>query len=304
MINTYTNKNVSWIDVESPTKTDVQEIMDKYHVDPLVAQAILTPSIKPKIEVYDSFVYFILNFPIYKRGRTDQVPQEVDFILGKKFIVTARYDVVDPLHKFARAFEVNTILDKGNMGEHAGFVLFYMLKKLYESLRNELDTLEDYIKAAESKIFQGQEKEMVFSLSKISRALLDFKQGIAHHREILNSLDKPLLALFGPEFKEYSDALKDEYDEIEDLLQNRMDLLSELRSTNDSLLSTKQNETIRIFTVLAFLTFPPTVVVDILTLNSPSNPFRDMPSLFWLVVSVMIAIVLGLYGVFKYKKWL
>src|SRR3989344_2952266 len=190
MVSRYTHKSVTWVDVETPTKEEVRKLMDEFSIHPLVAEELLLPTVKPKVELYnDQFIYLILHFPAFRHTHTAGTDQEVDFIIGRNFIITTRYDTIDPLHKFSKIFEVNSILDRSDIGEHAGFVFFYMIKKLYKALEHELEYISDRLHATEEHIFKGMEKEMVIELSNISRELLAFKQAIALHREVLESFE-------------------------------------------------------------------------------------------------------------------
>ena len=80
--------------------------------------------------------------------------------------------------------------------------------------------------------------------------------------------------------------------------------LHELRETNNSLLSTKQNETMRILTIMAVLTFPLSLFVAIFDLHVASNPLADAPHAFWIVVGAVAAIGVTMLLYFKHRKWL
>src|SRR3989344_2248311 len=128
----YTYKNLTWIDLECPTQEELRKIMSEWSIHPLVAQELVGPSLRPKVELYPNFIYLILHFPVIRRKNSKRLieQQEIDFIIGKNFIITSRYDAIDPLHQFAKLFEVNSILDRGDMAEHAGLVFFYMVRVL------------------------------------------------------------------------------------------------------------------------------------------------------------------------------
>ncbi len=312
MINTYTYKKLTWIDLESPTRDEVKRVMDEHRIDPLVAQELLSPNLKPRIETLSNFLYLILNFPTAKqtskKARADAAGkgrlQEIDFLVGKEVIITARYDTIDPLHHFAKVFEVNSLLDKGEMGEHAGYIFFYMIEKIYESLRSELEVIDDQLMRIEEDIFAEREKEMVFELSTVSRSLLDFKKALAHHHVILTAYAGMSAKFFGPEYGSHARRLLDEYGKIEETIRSQFELLDELRSTNDSLLSTKQNEVMKFFTVITSIIFSVELIIAILTINIQSNPFLLATGNYAITLIVIGAAALGLLGFFKYKKWL
>src|SRR3989338_3836578 len=106
MIARHNYKNLKWIDLECPTNEEVRQVIGEYNIDSLVAQELVGPSLRPKVEVYSNLIYLILHFPIVRRkqGKRFVEQQEIDFIIGKDFIITSRYDAVDPLHQFSKLF--------------------------------------------------------------------------------------------------------------------------------------------------------------------------------------------------------
>lgn len=305
MINKYTHKNLTWIDLESPTREEVNSLMKDYAIDPLIAQDMLTPNMKPKIELHEKFLYVILNFPVLKNSRNKkQTIQELDFLISKDAIITTHYNTIDPLHKFSRLFEVDTILDKETMGDNAGYVFYYMMKRLYEALSAEIEYIDEKLVEIEADIFAEKEREMVFALSTTSRVILDFRQAILHHKETLTALEKVSSQFFGDKFVPYIQSLSEQYIKISDHLRVQGELIHELRSTNDSLLNTKQTETMKVFTVMAFITLPLSLLVEILAFPSPYNPIPSLRYDFWIIIGTVIVGIIFMLSYFKYKKWI
>lgn len=306
MLTKQTLNAVTWIDAVSPTQEEVRGLMEEYDIDPLVGEALLLPSAKARVDVYEDFIYLILHFPALRhthRG-TREANQEVDCIIGKDFLITVHYDTVDPIHKFSKAFEVETMLEKNVIVEHAGFVFFFLIRKLYRSLVHELEAMADALSDAQERIFAGEEKEMVVELSKISRDLLIFKQALSMHREVLESFGAAGSALFGASFQHHLRAIVGEYQRVGDLLQHNRDTLAELRETNMALVSTKQNEVMKIFTIMAFVTFPLSLLAAIFGMGAASTPLIATPYGFWVIVGIMAVVILTFFSFFRYKKWL
>jgi magnesium transporter len=80
--------------------------------------------------------------------------------------------------------------------------------------------------------------------------------------------------------------------------------LSELRETNNSLLSTKQNEVMKIFTILAFVTFPLSLVASIFGMNTKYIPIVGHQYDFWIVMGMMTFATILMFIYFKYKRWI
>jgi len=259
------------------------------------------------VELYgDTMIYMVLHFPAFKHTHASQQNQEVDFVIGKNFLITTRYDTIDPIHKFSKIFEVNSILDKDKNGtsEHAGFVFYKMAKKLYHAIEHELEYMSDSLDVIEQKIFEGREKEMVSELSKISRELLNFKQALVTHRDILGSFEIVSKKFFGEQYVYKSRNIISEYFRVQNAIAANMDSLVELRETNNSLITTKQNETMKILTIMAFVTFPLSLFASVFGMNTQTLPLTGFKGDFWVILGIMALAAIFFFAFFKYKKWL
>lgn len=306
MLSKQTINNITWIDASSPTRLEVRQLMEEYGIHPLVAEELLSPTPKPRMDLYENFAYLILHFPAlrhtHKEGGREN--QEVDFILGKNFLITAHYDTVNPIHEFTKVFEVETILEKNAPPEHAGFIFFALIRKLYRTLVIELEAMMDALAEAQERVFAGEEKEMVLELSKISRDLLNFKQAMQLHKEVLETFEPAGEALFGREFRYHLKAISGEYHRVGNLLGHTIDTLSELRETNNSLLTTKQNEVMKVLTIMAFVTFPLSLLANIFGMNTTHTPIVGTGNDFWVIVTMMAFATAVFFVFFRYKKWL
>lgn len=305
MVNKYEYKNLTWIDVSEPTANEVRELMAEYDVQPLVAEELLLPTLKPKVDVYTNNIYLILHFPSLKKNDTDpDHNQEIDFVIGKDFIITSHFDPIEALTAFSKVFEVNSILDRSSMGNHAGFIFYYMIKNIYRKLLEDLESIRASLTVAEDKIFHGEEKKMVYRLSEINRDILTFKEALNLHKEVLSSFESAGIKFFGADFSYHLRDILGEYYKVQNELQNAKDFLEELRRTNDSLLSTKQNEIIKILTIMTFFFLPLSFIASLFGMNAANMPIVDHPNGFHVIILAMLAVAVSTFGFFKYKKWL
>ncbi len=300
----YTHKGLTWIDLESPTKSEIREIMEEYSIHPLVAEELVAPTLRPKVDLYDNAIYLILHFPAHRHTNSSGQNQEIDFIIGKDFLITAHYDTVDALHKFQKIFEANSITNEKHLGEHAGFIFYYLIKKLYKSVDHELEYTESYMDEIEENIFQGQEKEMVEDISSIARILLDFKQALRTHDSVLSSLEIAGVKFFGNSFLHYLKRITGEHYRVQSAVEDQQEALRELRETNNSLLSTKQNEVMKVLTIMAFVTFPLSLLASIFGMNTTTLPIVGHRFDFWIVIGIMCTLTVIFFIFFKKNRFL
>ena len=194
-----------------------------------------------------------------------------------------------------KSFEVGGILTNGDRFQHAFELFFVIMRKMYESVLDELSVMEDNFDRIEATIFNGKEKEMVATISHEGRTLLDFKRTLIPHEEVLGSLQEFGARQLGAEFNKDVSIVFREYHRVRGRIRDDIEALIELRETNNTLLSTKQNEIIKIFTILAFVTFPLTLIIDII--QADQRIMGTITLLVCLSVGVMLMF-------FKHKKWL
>ena len=290
----------TWTDLNSPTKEEIDSLVLIQHINPIIAKDLLTPTPLQYAEEDDSILYAVLHIPAFKHSHTFEEPQEIDFVISARGVITARYDSIDALHFFAKQMEVNEILNKGD-NTH---LFFGIMKKIYDSLFDELAYFEDWMQEIEKSIFSGKEKDMVFAISNISRNLLNFKRVIDPHGSVFEFLATRGGEKFGQKFGEEIKELHEYWRRISRRVGNQIDLVNEFRETNNSMLSTKQNETMKQLAVMGSILLPLTLVGQIFGLSIKSFPLLNHPYAFWIIIGLMATVMLISLIFAKIKKWM
>lgn len=304
MVTKETCGDLTWIDMDSPTKEDIRLLVKEYSIHPLVAEELLSPTVRPKVDVYDNLIYLILHFPTISRPHGGAQEQEIDFIVGKKFFVTVHYGAIDSLTSSSKRFNINALLKKCEDGEHGGLLFFYLIKELYEDLVYDLEAVGKELEKIENNIFRGKEHQMVRHISEVNRTLLHFKKATSQHKHVLESFERAGERFFGKDFGYYLHSIVGEYYKVASLLEISNDVLRELKATNDSLLTTKTNDVMKALTVMAFIMLPLTLFTSLFSINTDYLPLVAKENSFWLIVGGMIILASVLLSYFKYKKWL
>jgi len=301
-------KDITWIDLIAPTASEIAEVSKRFNIHPIASGELAVRSIRPKVDLYDDYIYLVLHFPNHsnstraKNEERDTV--EVDFIVGKDFLVTTSYEELEPMQEFGKVFEANTILADGKKTIHAGHLMYDIIKHLYQSLERNLESINFQLKKAEAKVFAGKEREMVMVLARTNKKLLDFRSTLKTHREILKSLETGGKEFFGDAFVYYLRAIIGEFEKVWDSLESSRDFFNELKQTNESMLSIKTSEATKVFSMLAFVTFPLSLIAAILGLRAPGTPLVDAKFGFLIIAGAMLALVMLMMAYFKHKKWL
>jgi magnesium transporter len=303
MISRYQHQGLTWIDLESPTRAEIEVLKEEFELHPVIAEELLLNSERAKVDIYDNAIYLILHFPFINRttGRIQET--EIDFVILNDVLITTHYELIDPLHDFSKLFEVGSYLSNLKIGEHAGFLFFSQIRELYKHTVYVMESVGHEIKEIESRIFAGEEAEMVERISRANRSLIDTRQTLRYHSETLKSLSYNCKKMFGEDFTYYVSAIQGEYEHCERTTEENRQTLRDLRETNDSLLSTKTNETIKRLTAVNIIMLPLGLVTWIFAMHSEYLSLNNLYALLTVLASMaIIAIVLVLY--FRSKKWI
>ncbi len=312
--------DIIWVDLESPTQEELRGVMRDFDIDPLTMHELLEPSLKPRTEDFKDYLYLVLHFPSIRDGKMLS-EQEIDFILGVDFLITTRYQAIPAFEELKKRIEAGASVNEdyereseflGNSYKYAADLFLHLVSKMYHIVEMQIEDVRDDLEEIEENIFNEKEKEMVFALSYAGRDILNLKQALDPHQETLRSLENLIANYSSSEHKRKLKALEALYYKLRKSTSQLWQSLTELRETNNSLLSTKQNEVMKIFTILAFVTFPLSLVSSIFGMNTEYMPvqgrhldlgFVVIPD-FWLVIFMMVLATVLMFMYFKKKKWI
>jgi len=307
MITTHSSRGLVWLDLESPTEDEIGGLVQRYGLHPLVGEELKSSPSLAKIEFYKDYVLVVLTLPVRIQDGTGYsiADREIDFVIGKSFLITSHADTIEQVEYFAKIFDANAVLDKNKQIEDAGHLFYYMVKRIYAGMCEDLENIRDSLVSAETHIFKGDERKMVEVLSGLSRELIDFRQTARIHREIWEDLiqygDK---GFFGKEFVQYVRDLRDDFNRTHDLITNARELLADLRETNDSLLDTKQNDIIKTLTIVTFIFYPATFIASLFTVPAGYVPLVGSQNGWWIIFALMVVVTAAIWWYIKRRRWL
>lgn len=305
MVTRHVRGKVTWVDLESPSHEELNAVMEEFGIDERIEEEIIAPTNYPIAISFPKYQYLILHFPASDPASGTK-NQEIDFIVGKQFIITARYEVIDSIHNLHHIFEAEELLGLPRPTARADELLGRLLRRLYGAIREEMEHAAHTLDRIEHDMFSGKERATVNAISDVGRVLLRFQTTLSRHEEPLNAFLRELTApaFFGKDFKDDAAHIEGERDHVADLVRSYRAAATELRATNDSLLNASQNEIMKRITTLAFLGLPITVVASLFGMNVEAQPFDGAPFEFWIITGLGVLATIIIYIVFKFKKWL
>ncbi len=303
MIQKYEGTGVTWIDLLTPSPEEVRAIMEECNIPPELLGDLTTPVPRSEGTASGNTIKINIDFPVVKQKEIERT-HEIKFLISQKTLITVRYEEITALHTFGKEFEVLSTLKRATKGVSGATLFIALMGTLYDSLASKLDYTESRLAFIEQEMFEEREREMVFEISRLSQTLITFKQILFSHKEVLELVQPKFITIFGDEFESHLSDLATYYQFLTRRVSTLTDSLHELRDTNNSLLSTKQNETMKVLTIMAFVTYPLTLISSVFGMNTEHTPFVGGAYGFWIIIGIMAAAASLLFIYFKHKNWL
>lgn len=302
MIERYIDRHVTWVDLASPEPEEIRAVMEEYNIPPQLLSDLSGPVPRSEASAAEHAIKITIDFPVVKK-KSIESSHEIKFLITKKTLITVRYEDVSALHRFSKEFEVLATLDRGTKDTHGGMLFIALMSSLYDGLASKLDYIDARMDFIEEEMFDEREREMVVEISRASQTLITFRQILFSHKEVLEAARPMFEKLFGDSFLMRLDDLLLNYQYLARKTSTLSASLQELRDTNDSLLSTKQNEIMKALTVMAFVTYPLALVAAVFGMNTDYTPLVSGQYGFWIIIAIMVGAASTFFAYFKYKNW-
>lgn len=299
-------KNLTWIDIADPDKKDIDYLRKNFNFHPVVLKELTSPTLRPKVEHYDSYLYMVLHFPIYDPKEKTTQSMEVDFLITKDTLITVRYGKIQPLSEFWQKCQADK--DYLYFQDSPALLLNCLLENLNDFSLRQIDHITKKINDVEKKIFKikgtREEAKIVEKILLIRRDILDFRRTIKPQGTILKSLELRGIEFFGQKMQPYFTDIIGSYLRVWDLLENHKETIESLQAANDSWLSNRTNLVMKILTMFAVIVCPLTLVAAIFSMNTKYLPFAGTDYDFWIILGFMIIGTVSILIILKSKKWL
>lgn len=295
------NKGIKWIDILSPTGLDIKFLKKNFNFHPIILDELTHPSTRSKVENYDEYIFIVSYSPNYDPERRSSREAEIDILTTKEVFITVHYEKSEPLDQFER------LLLNEKLKTHitnTGQLTYYLLEEIDKFSLRQLSHIEEKVKKINADLFKDRERELLEEISYVKRDLAAFGIITWPQRNILESLINSGALFWGERMRIFfGDALGDHW-RVVHRLNNLRETIIAFEETNSQLLNFKTNEAMKIFTVLAFLTFPIILFVSILQIEAVNDFFSDKPTEVWTLLTLVIAASVFLIIFFRKKKWL
>lgn len=291
--------HVNWINVDGLHNQDIiEKLQNHFNLHHLLVDDVLSDQ-RPKAEEFDDYLFFTLKM-LYRIEDTKIDYEQISFVLGKNFLLSFQEKEGDLFDGFRERIR----LDQGRVRKKkVDYLLYRLVDIIVDNYYNVLDRIGDQMDEMEETVYENPTTESFYKIQALKKDLIYLRKALYPLRDALSKIVKGESDFVLDENLRFFSDTYDHVVHLIDSLDTYKDLISSLLDIHINAMNNKLNEVMKVLTVISTIFIPLTFIVGVYGMN-----FENMPELKWhngyyMVWGIMITMVIGMIGFFRYKKW-
>jgi len=294
-------QGVLWVDICEITDAEGEFLEQSLHFHNLAVEDCINRQIlPPKIDDFNDYLFIIVHGINHTTESEIVETAELEIFLGPHFVISCHYLHLHSLEAIRRLVE-----DSGRpMRRGADFFAHTLLDALVDNIMPTIDRMNELAEEIEEDTIRNPQQLTLEAILKLKRSTMRIRRVIAPQREVLNRLSRGEFSFIKDETGIFFRDVYDHVVRIEDLNQTIRDRADNALSTYLSSVANRQNETMKVLSIVATIFLPLTLVAGIYGMN-----FENMPELRWswgyfAVLGLMAAVIISVMCRFWASKWI
>jgi magnesium transporter len=294
-----------WVNIERPAALERAWIEEHFDFHALDLEDVLSRNQRPKIDVYDDYLFIVLHLPVFDRAAGRLGAGELDLFVGPDYLVTIPNQPLQPVEYLFERCRGKEELREQLFSRGSGYLLYRLVDDSFDYCFPMLRKIGNKLDALEDDIFDGRSEEVVRDISNVKQEIINFRKVIRPQRPVLRDLEKVKQRYLATDLdlEIYFDDIVDAHERIWDMLENYKEVAEALEETNESVISHRLNDILRVLTSISVVILPLTLIASIMGMNS-WVPGEGKEPAFFAVLGVMALILIGMVAYFRRRRWL
>jgi magnesium transporter len=297
-----------WVDLENPSQAEWKEVLEQiFHFHPLSIEDCVQPSPSPKVEeyspkegdVFTPYLFMVIHAVDYDRKDGRFATSELDFFLGKNFLVTYH----DKPLRSVSTVEERAINGSLGIARAPDRVAHSILDTLVDNYKPALDDLGLEIAELEQQALQKPSKETLNKILQVKKEVVHLRQIIGPQCEVLSRFARGEFKQVRPKLVPYFRDVYDALLHIGELAHGYTDSLTGILQVYLNMSSNQTGEVVKLLTIITVITTPLMMIGTWYGMNFKDMPELDYQHAYPIAVGVMLLSTLATFLYFKKKKW-
>ena len=237
---------------------------------------------RPKIDEYPDYLFIVLHFPIFDKQVGRLNAGELDLFVGPDYIITLPNQPLKPVEYLFERCRSNDEVREQLFSNGTGYLLYQIVDQSFDYCFPMLRKIGNKLEQLEEDIFVGRGEEIVRDISNVKQEIINFRKTIRPQRTVLRDLERTKQRYMRDELEVYFDDIVDASERIWDMLENYKEVVEALEDTNESVISHRVNDILRVLTSISVIVLPLTFLASIWGMNV-GVPGEGDDTAFWII---------------------
>lgn len=291
---------VTWVNCDGIHDAEiVKTIGQRFGLHALTLEDIVHPGQRPKIEVFDNYIYAVVKMlRLDDEGRIEA--EQVSFVLGNGWLLTFQERPGD-------VFEL--IRDRLRQGAGqvrrlgADYLCYALLDAIVDNYFVVLESLSEQAEALQEQFSNGDPGATIGPVHALRHELMLLRRAAWPLRELVGGIQKLGVDRVSADTRYYLADLYDHVFQVAETVETLREVVANLVDLYLSTAAQRTNEVMKVLTLVATLFIPLTFIAGIYGMN-----FEYMPELGWrwgyaAVWAVMLVLAGAMVLWFRSKRW-
>jgi magnesium transporter len=299
------SSGLTWVNVVAPDLETAQALAERFGWHPLDVEDIVSKRQRPKVDDYEEerYLFAVLHFPVFDKAVQRLNAAELDVFIGQDYLVTIPNRELLPVTRLFARCEGDEEFREQLFAKGSGRLLYEVLDDLFDYCFPILDKIGHKLDRVEDDMFELAAEDVVRDISNVKQEIISYRKVIKPERSTLRVLERRVDRFLPEELELYFDDINDAVERIWDQLDNYKEVVEALESTNESVISHRQNDVLRLLTIISVTMLPLTVITGVFGMNV-LFPGEGTSTAFWAILGGLFATFLAMLGFFRWKRWI
>jgi magnesium transporter len=301
-----TGSGLRWIHIERPTSADGDWLQAEFGFHALDLEDVFSRNQRSKLDTYDDYLFLVMQFPVFDKVRKRVIAVELDLFIGPDYLVTLPNNELPPVQALFERFAEREELRDATFSKGSGYLLYEIIDRCVDASFPMLRKMGLRLDQLEDDIFeQERPSEVVRDINDVKQEIISFRRIVRPQRAVLGDLEKTKQRYLAEEMEIYFDDISDAAERIWDILENFKEVIDSLESTNESVLTHRVNDVLRLLTALSVVLLPGTLIASIFGMNVhfPGDPDNSGLLYFWIILGVILLTIVISLAWFRRRRF-
>ncbi len=266
-------KGMLWVDIEGDEEDGIRLMAETFNFHHLAIDDCVTTLLHPpKVDNFQNYIFLIVHGINYTAESDIVETSQVELFIGSHYVVS---------HHSLPMYSCNAVQqlvedDARPMQRGADFLAHYIIDTVINNVMPTIDMMGEVADDIEEEAIHNPRKETLEAILKLKRSAMRLHRVMAPQREILNRFSRREFSIISEEAQIFYRDIYDHLVRIEELNMNIRDRTDNALSTYMSSIANRQNETMKVLSIVAAIFLPLSLLAGIYGMN-----FEYMPELTW-----------------------